>query len=105
MRDLVDRSTDRVVEVGTQTKKKHPNRYKVVLYNDDYTPMDFVVYVLQHFFEKSFEDATHLMLTVHTAGQAVCGEYTYDIAETKVAEVHRCAAKHQHPLKCGMLPG
>jgi ATP-dependent Clp protease adaptor protein ClpS len=96
------RSVDWVVEAKSKLEAKKPNRYKVILYNDDYTPMDFVVFVVQSFFEKSFEEATSLMLVVHTKGQAVCGEYTYDIAETKVAEVMDCAAKHQHPLKCDM---
>lgn len=98
----VDRSADWVIEARSQSVSQKPNRYKVILYNDDYTPMDFVVFVVQNFFEKSFEEATSLMLEVHTKGQAVCGEYTYDIAETKVAEVIYCAAKHQHPLKCDM---
>lgn len=102
MNNSVDRSADWVVEAKVQLDTKKPNRYKVILYNDDYTPMDFVVFVVQNFFEKSFEEATSLMLEVHTKGLAVCGEYTYDIAETKVAEVCDCAAKHQHPLKCDM---
>jgi ATP-dependent Clp protease adaptor protein ClpS len=76
--------------------------YKVLLLNDDYTPMDFVVHVLQHFFHKSYEQATQIMLKVHTEGRGVCGLYTADLAATKVAQVLAFARQHQHPLLCVM---
>lgn len=74
--------------------------YKVLLLNDDYTPMEFVVMVLQQFFGKSAEDATRIMLHVHQKGVGVCGIFTYEVAETKVAQVMDFAAKNQHPLQC-----
>lgn len=79
---------------------KPPSRYKVVLLNDDYTPMDFVVEVLERFFSHNRESATQIMLKVHTEGRAVCGIYTRDIAETKAAEVNDYAKECQHPLMC-----
>lgn len=79
---------------------KRPSMYKVVLLNDDYTPMEFVVEVLEGFFGMNREKATTVMLQVHTAGKAICGVYTYDIAETKVAQVNDYARQHEHPLTC-----
>ncbi|PLW82824.1 ATP-dependent Clp protease adapter ClpS [Kineobactrum sediminis] len=79
--------------------KKAP-RFKVVLLNDDYTPMEFVVEVLEVFFQMNREQATHVMLTVHTKGKAVCGVYTRDIAETRAAQVNQYARDNQHPLLC-----
>ncbi len=79
---------------------KAPPMYKVVLLNDDYTPMDFVVEVLEVFFSMNREQATKIMLTVHTAGRAVCGVFTRDIAETKAAQVNQYAKESQHPLLC-----
>ena len=81
---------------------KEPPRFKVILLNDDFTPMDFVVEVLQHFFSMDRENATRVMLNVHTKGKGVCGVYTRDIAETKVAQVNRFAREHKHPLLCTM---
>ena len=81
-------------------KLKPPPMYKVVLLNDDYTPMEFVVDVLQMFFGMDRETATRIMLTVHTQGKAVCGIYTRDIAETKAAQVNQYARENQHPLLC-----
>lgn len=81
---------------------KEPSKYKVILLNDDYTPMAFVVEVIKHFFHLSEEMAVELMLQVHMQGKAVCGVYTRDIAETKVALVNEYAKKHQHPLLCCM---
>lgn len=81
---------------------KEPPRFKVILLNDDFTPMDFVVEVLQTFFDMDRENATRVMLHVHTRGKGVCGVYTRDIAETKVAQVSRFAREHQHPLLCTM---
>ncbi len=79
---------------------KKPPLYKVVLLNDDYTPMEFVVEVLEVFFRMNREQATHVMLTVHTKGKGVCGIYTRDIAETKAAQVNQYARDNQHPLLC-----
>jgi len=79
---------------------KKPPLYKVVLLNDDYTPMEFVVEVLELFFVMNREQATQVMLTVHTQGKGVCGVYTRDIAETKAAQVNQYAREHQHPLLC-----
>ena len=81
---------------------KPPRMYKVVLLNDDYTPMDFVVRVLERFFGMSRPRATQIMLQVHTRGKGVCGIYTYEIAETKVAQVNEYSRRHQHPLLCTM---
>ncbi|MDO3382058.1 ATP-dependent Clp protease adapter ClpS [Gilvimarinus algae] len=79
---------------------KRPSRYKVVMYNDDYTPMEFVVHILEAFFGMNREQATHVMLTVHTQGKAVCGIYTRDVAETKAAQVNQFAKDNEHPLLC-----
>ncbi len=76
--------------------------FKVVLLNDDYTPMEFVVQVLEIFFQMGREKATQIMLHVHTRGKGVCGVFTRDIAETKVAQVNDFARSHQHPLLCAM---
>jgi len=81
-------------------KVKKPPLYKVVLLNDDYTPMEFVVEVLEIFFRMNREQATHVMLTVHTRGKGVCGIYTRDIAETKMTQVNQYSREHQHPLLC-----
>ncbi len=83
-------------------KLKPPKKYKVVLLNDDYTPMEFVVLILTSFFGMNQELATKVMLTVHTKGKAICGEYDYEIAETKVEQVNNYSRKHQHPLLCTM---
>ena len=93
------RHGDLVVE-RTKPKLKPPSRYKVMMLNDDYTPMDFVVEVLQSFFSLNGGQATRVMLTVHTEGKAVCGIYTQDIAETKATLVVEYARQHQHPLMC-----
>jgi ATP-dependent Clp protease adaptor protein ClpS len=90
------------VATKTRTKTQRPSLYKVLLLNDDYTPMEFVVLVLQRFFGKSAEEATQIMLHVHQKGVGVCGVYTYEIAETKVAQVIEFARQHQHPLQCTM---
>ena len=84
------------------TRLKPPPMYKVLLLNDDYTPMEFVVYVLEQYFNKSREDATRIMLHVHQHGVGVCGVFTYEVAETKVAQVVDTARRHQHPLQCTM---
>jgi ATP-dependent Clp protease adaptor protein ClpS len=86
----------------TRTRTKRPNLYRVLLLNDDYTPMEFVVHVLERFFNKDREAATRIMLHVHQNGVGECGIYTYEIAETKVTQVMDFARKHQHPLQCVM---
>ena len=83
-------------------KTKRPNRYRVLILNDDYTPMEFVVHVLERFFQKDAEAATKIMLHVHHHGIGECGVFTYEIAETKVTQVMDFARKHQHPLQCVM---
>lgn len=83
-------------------KLKPPPQYQVVLLNDDYTPMEFVVEVLEGFFGMDREKATRIMLHVHTRGKGVCGLYPRDIAETKVAQVNDYARQHKHPLLCAM---
>ncbi len=79
---------------------KPPSLYKVVMHNDDYTPMEFVVYVLEQFFGHGREKATQIMLAIHTQGKATCGIYTKDIAETKAYLVSECAQENEHPLAC-----
>lgn len=86
----------------TRPKTKKPSLYKVLILNDDYTPMEFVVHVLEHFFTKSREEAVQVMLHVHRRGVGVCGVYTFEVAETKVAQVIELARRHQHPLQCTM---
>ena len=86
----------------TRNKTKKPNLYRVLLLNDDYTPMEFVVHVLERFFNKSIEEATEIMLHVHQNGVGQCGVFTYEVAETKVTMVMDFARKHQHPLQCVM---
>jgi len=83
-------------------KTKRPNLYRVLILNDDYTPMEFVVQVLEKFFQKDIEAATKIMLHVHHHGIGECGVFTYEIAETKVTQVMDFARKHQHPLQCVM---
>lgn len=90
------------VATKTLPKVKRPDFYRVLLLNDDYTPMDFVVFVLQKFFRKNREDATRIMLNVHHTGVGECGVYSYEVAETKVAQVMDCARENQHPLQCVM---
>jgi len=92
-------------EVAVDTAKprlKQPPMYQVVIMNDDFTPMEFVVEVLELFFSMDREKAIRIMLQVHTSGKGVCGVYTYDIAETKVAQVMSYAQQYQHPLLCQM---
>jgi len=86
----------------TKSKTKKPSLYKVLLLNDDYTPMEFVVHVLERFFAKGREEATRIMLHVHQKGVGVCGVYTFEVAETKVTQVMELAHNHQHPLQCTM---
>ena len=90
------------VVTKTRPKTKRPNLYRVLLLNDDYTPMEFVVHVIMQFFGKSQDDATRIMLHVHNHGVGECGVFTYEVAETKVTQVMDFARKHQHPLQCVM---
>jgi ATP-dependent Clp protease adaptor protein ClpS len=91
-------STGVITESKPETKK--PSMYKVLMLNDDYTPMEFVIHVLVRFFGKSQEEATKIMLHVHQRGVGICGVYPYEIAESKVTQVVDFALKHQHPLQC-----
>jgi ATP-dependent Clp protease adaptor protein ClpS len=104
-----DRGSDRGDEEGktglvtkTRPKTKKPSLYKVLLLNDDYTPMEFVVLVLEKYFSKGREEATRIMLHVHHKGVGVCGVYTYEVAETKVTQVMDFSRQHGHPLQCTM---
>lgn len=92
--------TDVGVLTRTRLRTKKPSMYRVLLLNDDFTPMDFVVHVLERFFSKSKEEATEIMMQVHCRGVGVCGVYTYEVAETKVNLVMDFARKHEHPLQC-----
>ena len=86
----------------TKTRTQRPPLYKVLLLNDDYTPMEFVVHVLERFFGVSHQQAVELMLTVHRKGLAIVGVFSFEIAETKVTQVMDYARRHQHPLQCTM---
>jgi len=88
------------VIVKAKPKTKKPAMYKVLMLNDDYTPMEFVVHILERFFNKNRQEATRIMLHVHRRGVGVCGVYTYEVAETKVTQVMDFARQHQHPLQC-----
>ena len=101
-RDVIassENDTDQNVLVDTRSKTKRPPLYKVLLLNDDYTPMEFVVEMLQTYFSKSQEQATEIMLHIHQKGLGVCGLYTFEIAESKAAQVLDKARKNQHPLQ------
>jgi ATP-dependent Clp protease adaptor protein ClpS len=97
-----DQNTGTTVITKTKPQTKRPSLYRVLLLNDDYTPMEFVVHVLERFFNKDRDAATQIMLHVHHHGIGECGIYTYEIAETKVTQVMDFARKHQHPLQCVM---
>jgi ATP-dependent Clp protease adaptor protein ClpS len=88
------------VIVKPKPKTKKPSMYKVLMLNDDYTPMEFVVHILERFFAKNRQEATRIMLHVHRRGVGICGVYTYEVAETKVTQVMDFARQHQHPLQC-----
>jgi ATP-dependent Clp protease adaptor protein ClpS len=88
------------VIVKAKPKTKKPSMYKVLMLNDDYTPMEFVVHILERFFNKTREEATRIMLHVHRRGVGICGVFTYEVAETKVTQVMDFARQHQHPLQC-----
>ena len=95
-----DDDTNVGVVVRTKPKTRKPSMYKVIMLNDDYTPMEFVVLVLERFFSKSHEEAINIMLHVHQKGVGVCGVFTYEVAETKVTQVMDLAQQHQHHLQC-----
>jgi ATP-dependent Clp protease adaptor protein ClpS len=97
-----DGSPGTAVITKTRPQTKRPNLYRVLLLNDDYTPMEFVVHVLERFFNKDHETAHRIMMHVHQHGIGECGVYTYEVAETKVTQVMDFARKHQHPLQCIM---
>ena len=97
-----DRNPGTAVITKTKTQTKRPNLYRVLILNDDYTPMEFVVHILERFFNKDREAATRIMLHVHHHGIGECGVFTYEVAETKVTQVMDFARKHQHPLQCVM---
>ncbi len=102
MSDKKDPDGDAAVVLQTRPKTKRPPLYKVLLLNDDYTPMEFVVHVLERFFGMSHAQAFEIMLTVHKKGLAVVGVFSHEIAETKVTQVMDFARRHQHPLQCTM---
>lgn len=95
-----DDGLERGVATKTREKTKKPSMYRVLLMNDDYTPMEFVVSILMGIFKKSQEEATRVMLNVHQTGIGTCGVYTFEVAETKVAQVMDAAKRNQHPLQC-----
>lgn len=84
----------------TRAKTKKPSMYKVLMLNDDYTPMEFVVHILEHIFNKTQEESTRIMLQVHQKGVGVCGVFTFDVAETKSTQVMELARHNEHPLQC-----
>lgn len=90
------------VVTKTRPKTKKPSLYKVLILNDDYTPMEFVVHILERFFNKARDEAVQIMLHVHRHGVGICGVFTYEVAETKVAQVIEFSRRHQHPLQCTM---
>ena len=90
------------VEERVESELMPPSMYKVILNNDDYTPMDFVIEVLQLFFKKTEEQATDIMLAIHHQGKGICGIFPFGIAETKVAQVNQFARQNQHPLLCSL---
>lgn len=104
MSEKVPQHHDELVVQESRPKLEKPKLYKVILLNDDYTTMEFVVEVLELFFRRTREQATQIMLHVHTRGRGVCGVYSRDIAETKVMQVMQYAEDHQQPLQCVMEP-
>jgi ATP-dependent Clp protease adaptor protein ClpS len=96
------RSDEGLALEEAKPKLKKPSMYKVFLLNDDYTPMEFVVELLEKIFGMDREKATRVMLTVHSHGKGVCGIYTFEVAETKIAQVSEYSERHQHPLLCSM---
>jgi ATP-dependent Clp protease adaptor protein ClpS len=104
MSDKLTQQNDGLVVQEARPQLKKPPLYKVILLNDDYTPMEFVVRVLERYFHKTREEATRIMLQVHQKGMGICGVFTREVAETKVRQVMLYAAESQHPLQCSMEP-
>ncbi len=101
MSDKFEQDLDGDVEIQeAEPELKEPPNYKVLLINDDFTPMDFVVQILERFFSKNRQSATQIMVEIHTQGKGVCGTFSYEIAETKVNQVNQYSREHQHPLLC-----
>ncbi|MFK8067589.1 MAG: ATP-dependent Clp protease adapter ClpS [Gammaproteobacteria bacterium] len=101
MSDKFEQDLDGDVEIEeAEPELKEPPSYKVLLINDDFTPMDFVVQILERFFSKNRQAATQIMVEIHTQGKGVCGTFSYEIAETKVHQVNQYSREHQHPLLC-----
>lgn len=100
MTDQTPQRSNQLAVEEARPELKRPPRYQVVLLNDDYTPMDFVVEILEQIFTMDRTRATRVMLEVHTRGKGICGIFTYEIAETKVAQVNSYSRQHQHPLLC-----
>lgn len=101
---MSDKKTDSegLVLAKDDTETKEPSMYKVLLHNDDYTTMEFVISILENVFKKNREEATQIMLSVHEQGIGIAGVYTYEICETKIAIVHELARKNEYPLRCSM---
>ncbi len=97
-----DAGTVTGIVTKTKAKTQKPPMYQVLLLNDDYTPMEFVIYILERFFQKGRDDATRIMLHVHQKGVGICGVYTYEVAESKVTQVMDFARQNGHPLQCTM---
>ncbi|WP_273756105.1 ATP-dependent Clp protease adapter ClpS [Bartonella sp. MM73XJBT] len=93
---------DAIILPKMRTKLQKPKLYHVFLLNDDYTPMNFVVFILEFFFQKNFKEATRIMLNVHQNGVGECGIYSYEVAEMKIVQVRECARQNEHPLQCVM---
>ena len=103
--DRADPQYDVGILLAEQTPEaKPPNMYEVIMYNDNYTPMDFVVDLLRIFFFKPKPKAMEIMLKIHTSGKAVCGIYTKNVAEMKMSQVHRYSTEHEYPLRCEIQP-
>jgi ATP-dependent Clp protease adaptor protein ClpS len=98
------REAERGVATRTRPKTARPPRFKVVLYNDDYTPMEFVVAILERIFAKGPAEATQIMLNIHRSGAGIAGVYVLEVAETKVMEVHKAAEERGYPLRAGTEP-
>ena len=99
-----EESLDGELDTIEDVKFKRPKKYLVILHNDDYTTMEFVIYVLQNVFGKTFEEAKVVMLNVHNNGKGVCGTYTYEVAESKASKVENLAKENGHPLMCTIEP-
>jgi ATP-dependent Clp protease adaptor protein ClpS len=100
IKPIDDDDNETGVATKSRPKTKKPAMYKVLMLNDDFTPMEFVVHILERFFSKTHEEAMQIMLHVHQRGVGICGVFTYEVAETKVTQVMDLAKEHQHPLQC-----